>query len=223
MTRRVARIALALGVVVGLTSCNDDTPIVPSPKRNLSVSGTGSGRVVSSPAGIDCRINNGATEGPACSFAFEDKQTVTLTATAADDQLFREWRDGCSGTTCQIRLEANASVSVAFVRRVESRTLQLTTPAGDDGAVIIGITGAPITAVTGTSGLQVARRTRTSDGKTFLLIRGQLTSGAVATLSISGLDSDKTLTATVEQVSARQSGNYAQRTNLSAYGATINQ
>ena len=222
MTRLVARAALITAIVVGVTACGGDAdePIVRPENRRITVSGTGSGRVTSAPNGIDCRLTSGATSGT-CEFSFANATSVTLTATPDGDQLLRAWGGGCSGTACQLSLTQDVSVSVAFVRRVETRTLEFRTPANDDGAAVISITGAAITGVTGTSGIQVTHRTRTSDGKTFVLVRGQLGTGAVATVSISGLDADKTLTPTVEQVSARQSGNYVQRTNLGAYGATI--
>jgi hypothetical protein len=43
----------------------------------------------------------------------------------------------------------------------------------------------------------------------------------VATVSVTGLDAEKTFNAVVEQVAARQSGNYAQRTNLGSYSASV--
>jgi hypothetical protein len=99
--------------------------------------------------------------------------------------------------------------------------LDFRTPATDDGSAIITIAGPPFTDLTPTSGVQMAQRTRTSDGKTVLLLRGNLTSGTVANVSVSGLDAQKPFTAVVEQVAARQSGNYAQRSNLSGYSVSI--
>ena len=227
MIRRTRRVLLAVGLAAGLASCgaDEDCPdcggLVNPTKRRVTVSGTGSGRITSTPNGINCVLSNGVRGGEACEFDFATNTQVTLQATPDADQLFRAWGDGCSGTTCQLTLTQAVTVSAAFVPRVATRTLRFTTSAADDGAAIISVIGAPITGVVGTSGVQATYRTRNSDGKTFVLVRGPLTSGIVATLSISGLDGDKTLTPTVEQVSARQSGNYAQRTLPGSYSAAI--
>ncbi|HYD40014.1 MAG TPA: hypothetical protein VEB43_04235, partial [Anaeromyxobacter sp.] len=62
----------------------------------VTKAGTGTGSVVSSPAGIDC--------GPTCSapMSFCGGQTLTLTATAAAGSRFAGWSGGCTGSasTC---------------------------------------------------------------------------------------------------------------------------
>jgi hypothetical protein len=79
-------------------------------QRTLSVAktGSGSGTVSSSPAGIDC--------GGACSAPFDDGATVTLTAAPAGGSTFSGWSGGgCSGTgTCVVTLGSDQSVSAAF-------------------------------------------------------------------------------------------------------------
>ena len=224
---RAARLALAAGVVAVATSCgggggDNDGPGIVSPV-NWSVTvtgGAGSGRVVSSPTGIDCRIANGTTSGT-CTSEFRNNTAVTLTATPEVDHLFQAWGGDCTGTTCQLTVTKAVSVSAGFVRKTVTLSLEFRTTATDDGAAIIAISGPAIAGVTPTSGVQLAQRARTSDGKTVVLLRGNLTTGVVANVSVSGLDADKPFTAVVEQVAARQSGNYAQRANLSAYGASI--
>ena len=227
MTRtlaHLARVALAAAGVGLVTSCGGDADgpgIVPTKDWTVTVTGgAGNGRVTSSPTGIDCRIATTATSGT-CSSSFKNGTPVTLTATADPDQVFQAWGGDCTGTTCQLTVTRSVSVSAGFVRKTATLSLDFKTTATDDGAAIIAITGPPIIDLKPTSGLQLAQRARTSDGKTVVLIRGDLTNGVVATVSVSGLDAEKTFNAVVEQVAARQSGNYAQRTTLGSYSASI--
>jgi hypothetical protein len=79
-------------------------------QRQLTVvqSGTGSGRVTSTPAGIDC--------GTECSAMYEPGASVVLVATADPDQLFDEWLDCPSpaGNQCQITMDADRVVTARF-------------------------------------------------------------------------------------------------------------
>ena len=82
----------------------------------LTVTGTGSGSVTSSPDGITCTIVNGATSGT-CAAAFNSGTTVTLTPTPAAGWTFAGWSGACIGTgTCQPSLSENRSVAAAFTR-----------------------------------------------------------------------------------------------------------
>jgi IgA peptidase M64/List-Bact-rpt repeat protein len=67
--------------------------------------GSGSGTVVSSPAGIQC--------GPVCSAAFSG--VVTLTATASGSE-FTGWGGACSGktSTCEVTMNAAKTVTASF-------------------------------------------------------------------------------------------------------------
>jgi len=79
------------------------------PVLNVSLSGTGTGTVTSSPAGINC--------GKLCSASFALGTQVTLTATPAAQSYFNGWTGGgCSGNspTCVLTLNANAQVSATF-------------------------------------------------------------------------------------------------------------
>ena len=62
----------------------------------VSLAGSGTGTIVSSPPGINC--------GGTCSAAFATGSSVTLTATAASGSMFAGWSGGnCSGTgTCMV-------------------------------------------------------------------------------------------------------------------------
>jgi hypothetical protein len=85
------------------------TLIVKAPAAALSVfkTGTGSGTVTSSPAGISC--------GESCSAEFEAGKVVTLTPTAAAGSEFTGWSGACSGTgACQVTMSEARSVTVSF-------------------------------------------------------------------------------------------------------------
>ncbi|MDX6542393.1 MAG: trimeric autotransporter adhesin, partial [Gaiellales bacterium] len=84
----------------------DDTSLVDDDAGQLSVatSGTGSGTVSSSPAGIDC--------GAACQFTFVNGATVTLTAAPAAGSGFTSWSGACSGASAACVVTTNAAKSV---------------------------------------------------------------------------------------------------------------
>lgn len=77
-------------------------------QSTLTVSRSGEGSVVSTPAGIDC--------GTDCSHDYEAGTSVVLTAMAATDSTFIGWTGGgCSGTDdCSITLNADATVEAQF-------------------------------------------------------------------------------------------------------------
>ena len=78
-----------------------------SPVLSVTKSGTGSGTVTSSPAGINC--------GSTCSGSFSG--SVTLTATPADGSTFAGWSGACAGTgICTVTMDAAKSVSATFNR-----------------------------------------------------------------------------------------------------------
>ncbi|MCU0224600.1 MAG: hypothetical protein MUF27_11140, partial [Acidobacteria bacterium] len=82
-----------------------------TPRYALTVakSGTGTGTVTSSPAGIDC--------GADCSESWDAGQQVTLTAAPAGGSSFAGWSGGaCAGTNpvCQLTMNAAVSVTAAF-------------------------------------------------------------------------------------------------------------
>ena len=76
---------------------------------SVSKTGTGSGTVTSSPAGINC--------GSTCSAPFSYPTTVLLTATPASGSTFTGWSGYCSGTgSCQVPMTAARSVTASFTR-----------------------------------------------------------------------------------------------------------
>ena len=73
----------------------------------VSQTGGGAGRVVSTPAGIDCPGD--------CSLAKVRGSQVTLTATDTADSIFTGWTGVCSGkATCVVSLDGDAQVGATF-------------------------------------------------------------------------------------------------------------
>ncbi|MCP5158290.1 MAG: FG-GAP repeat protein [Gammaproteobacteria bacterium] len=74
----------------------------------LSVSKTGSGTVISTPAGIDC--------GETCVALLKEDTNVTLTATPASDSTFTGWSGNCAGiaSTCTVAMNAAQGVTATF-------------------------------------------------------------------------------------------------------------
>jgi uncharacterized repeat protein (TIGR02543 family) len=73
----------------------------------VTLAGTGSGTVASSPAGINC--------GTTCSATYASGTAVTLTATAASGSTFAGWGGACTGTgTCALSMTAARAVTATF-------------------------------------------------------------------------------------------------------------
>jgi hypothetical protein len=84
------------------------TPAGPQPILTVTVTGTVSGNVTSSPAGISCNT------GSSCSSEFTTGQSITLNATPASG--FQSWQ-GCNatnGATCTVFLENSTTVTAIF-------------------------------------------------------------------------------------------------------------
>lgn len=80
--------------------------------QNLSVGVAGNGRVVSSPAGIDCP--------GACSFDFKDFEFVGLSAVADPGWHFAGWGGDCSGDKgCGLTMDTKKFVSAVFEKDAE--------------------------------------------------------------------------------------------------------
>jgi hypothetical protein len=125
---------LELGVALE-GSAFGDPPVVkrtikvqgaPPVQFNLGVSksGTGSGTVSSTPAGISC--------GLTCTHAFDSGTKVMLVAAAASGSVFKGWGGACAGTgSCEVTMSAAQSVSVTFEA---SSPPQEEPPAGGGGS-----------------------------------------------------------------------------------------
>ena len=79
----------------------------PGEQLTVTMSGSGSGTVTSTPAGINCPAT--------CSAAFPQNTQVTLTETPGSNAVFSSWSGACSGaTSCDITLSAADSVTADF-------------------------------------------------------------------------------------------------------------
>ncbi len=79
------------------------------PRAALTVLVHGSGRVTSTPAGIDCT--------DACAAYFEVGSSVSLSAVPADDWQLDEFRGACTGTDCTVTVSDDATVEADFEGR----------------------------------------------------------------------------------------------------------
>jgi uncharacterized repeat protein (TIGR02543 family) len=86
----------------------------------VSTTGTGSGTVTSSPAGITCPGD--------CSELYATNTLVTLTAVAGSESTFTGWSGGgCSGTgTCQVAMSAARTVTATFMQSSVTLTVNVT-------------------------------------------------------------------------------------------------
>lgn len=86
-----------------------DTAEVPTnPLLSVQITGDGTGRVVSSPAGIDCPTT--------CEASFATGTSVELTVTVDPDAWFQGFGGDCTGIdpSCALVLDADRSVTTAF-------------------------------------------------------------------------------------------------------------
>jgi len=75
---------------------------------SVELTGNGSGMVTSTPAGISC--------GTDCNEMYESGTTVSLTATADSDSVFKGWAGACSGTgVCNVTMNQPKSVTANFM------------------------------------------------------------------------------------------------------------
>lgn len=97
---------------------------------NISKSGTGSGGVLSNPAGIDC--------GTSCQARFLCASTVELTATASSNSTFDHWEGDLTGSEnpASLRMDGPKSVTAVFT----ATTVTLTTSVSPSGAGSVELT-----------------------------------------------------------------------------------
>ena len=108
--KRAVFVAAAVCAACGGTAASPSnagsgsTPSVPTPaatSAKLKVHVSGAGRVVSAPAGLDCRDDCGAT--------FASSAMVVLTAMADADHAFSGFGGACSGMVCVLTLSGAAT------------------------------------------------------------------------------------------------------------------
>jgi hypothetical protein len=110
---------------------NESTAVLEAPTPEgltISLAGTGSGSVTSSPPGIDC--------GPTCFTQFDQGQVVTLTASPSTGSSFSGWSGGgCSGTgACQVTMSSAESVTAAFALSSTGGGGESSEPGGSGGS-----------------------------------------------------------------------------------------
>ncbi len=108
-----------------------DAPIVPPEDLELGIttSGNGTGRITSSPDGIDC--------GATCTGSFVDGTMVTLTAEPDASSVFTGWGGACSGTSpvCEVTITAATAVTATFTLKTYTVTV---TKAGAGAGTVAG-------------------------------------------------------------------------------------
>jgi len=90
--------------------------IDPNPRLTVNIAGSGGGRVISAPSGIDCTAGS-------CSAEFANGGTVILGALPNQDSLFAGWGALCSGSgSCDLALRSDTSVWATFTYVQPART-----------------------------------------------------------------------------------------------------
>ncbi|MBL8142094.1 MAG: hypothetical protein JNM38_13345 [Acidobacteria bacterium] len=80
----------------------------PPPTLSLTKTGSGTGTVTSSPAGLDC--------GATCAAAFDSDSLVALSATPVTGSVFGGWSGACTGrSTCRVTMSGAQAVTATFL------------------------------------------------------------------------------------------------------------
>ena len=149
--RHILSAVVAVAVLSACSGSKDTPTRVTEPATTpvaltIAGSGSGSGRVMSTPGGIDCVLAAGATSG-SCAARFTPGTLVTLVPEPGTTSVFLTFGGDCTLTSCQTTMEAPRTVTATFVPNVLSVVANLastgggrvvSTPAGID-CVIAGI------------------------------------------------------------------------------------
>jgi hypothetical protein len=130
----------------------------------VTEAGTGTGTVMSTPAGIACQ--------PTCVANFASGQVVALSATAAAGSTFAGWSGaGCSGTAgCSVTMTAAQAVTATFTKSATNVALTVTETGTGTGTVTsapAGIACQPTCSASFASGQAVALTATAAAGSTF--------------------------------------------------------
>ena len=105
-----------------ITFCLEGT----CPALTIAKEGTGSGTVVSSPAGIEC--------GGTCSKQFAENTKVTLTASASAESTFVSWKGcdkgGVNGRQCTVTMDKAKTVNAKFLTAYDVSVIRVGTGLG---------------------------------------------------------------------------------------------
>lgn len=154
---------------------------------SVGVSGTGSGTVTSSPAGISCA-------GGSCAAQFVSGTPVTLYATPGNGSLFSGWSGACvGGDGCTITMSGDRSVGASFDANLMAKLLT------QEPSYYGTLGGAYAVPVVGSSATIVARdidypENLTLDRGVNLILRGGYDSGFAAVSGYSRLIGTLTVT-----------------------------
>jgi hypothetical protein len=163
----------------------------------VATAGTGSGTVTSAPAGISCGVD--------CSHTYPEDTEVTLTATADAGSTFVGWSGDCAGTGgCNLTLDTDKSVTATFNADPDPATHDLTVATAGTGSGIVtsapaGISCGVDCSHTYPEDTEVTLTATAGPGSTFVGWSGACTGTGGCNLT---LDTDKSVTATFDDVSA---------------------
>ena len=151
--------------------------------RTLTVakSGTGTGTVNTSPAGISC--------GSTCSATYASGTSVALSATPNTGSTFTGWSGACSGTSgCALVLDANKSATATFALSTAPTSTLTVTKAGTGSGTVTsspsGITCGSTCSASYNSGTNVTLTAAASFGSTFSGWSGACTGTGTCTVSM---------------------------------------
>jgi len=159
----------------------------------VSLAGSGTGTVASTPSGIAC--------APTCSASFTPGTSVTLTETSAANSSFAGWSgDGCSGSnsTCTLTLSASQQVTATFNAIPNAVVLTVTlagTGTGTVASIPSGIGCTPTCSGSFTSGTSVTLTETPAANATFASWVGGGCSGSSSTCGLT-LNTSQQVTAT---------------------------
>jgi hypothetical protein len=122
--------------VVTMSAAKNVTATFDLEDRLLTVtkSGTGTGTVTSSPAGISCGVD--------CSEEYDHGTFVTLSPTPDPGSVFVEWTDACTGSgACQVFMSAAKTVDAKFEPGPTGPTLTVTSGGTGTGEVACEVNG----------------------------------------------------------------------------------
>jgi len=96
--------------------------------------GNGSGRIVSSPTGINC--------GEDCSASFDENTEITLEARSDEGSEFTGWEGDCTGTgVCTVTIDQARTVTAIFGIAGSDNTLEVGTSGNGSGRIVSSPTG----------------------------------------------------------------------------------
>ena len=99
-----ARLWFLLAALLGLAACG-----APQVELTVNLTGDGVGTVTSRPPGLTCRAQT-------CTGSFDGGTRVVLEAQPNPTSGFTAWGGACTGSSCQVLLDAPKTVTAAFER-----------------------------------------------------------------------------------------------------------